>query len=88
MADNDGNSWFREALAAKRRRQYGIAEEPETEPEKPKPLDLGQGARGPIPKPPPTMGDVIRGALAAKRSHVHDEIELEQEIRTTRERFG
>ena len=83
---SDGNSWFREALAAKRGRP--AADDPDDEPEKPAPLDLGQGARGPIPKSPPTMGDVIRGALAAKRSHVHDEIDLEQEIRTTRERFG
>ena len=83
---SDGNSWFREALAAKRRGP--AVDEPEPEPEEKKPLDLGQGARGPVPKSPPTMNDVLRGAIAAKRQHVDDEIDLEQQIRTTRDRFG
>ena len=86
-ADND---WFKDAVAKARRRGRPVEPEPEAEgePEK-KPLDLGQGARGPLhSSSPATMSDVIRGAIAAKRQHVDQEIELERQIRTSRDLLG
>ena len=68
MADNDaGNTWFRSALAAKRRGRLVEEPDPDAEPEKPKPVDLGQGARGPIPSPPPSMNDHLRAHIRTLR---------------------
>ncbi len=86
MTDTDGNAWFRDALDAARNRGPATVEaEPsgETDEAETKPFpDLGQGARGPLPAPPPNMSDALRGTRAAQRDAVSTEIEFERQFRT------
>lgn len=89
MTDTDGNAWFRDALDGARNRGRATVEaEPDSESaasadsSEPKVPDLGQGARGPLPAPPPSMSDIIRGSVVARRALVADEIEHERQYRT------